>query len=249
MDQHKKNLKILQLLLFCGGFGFFISMFGCQATTEQREHEMGLFDKVFGRSEKTQQKQDKLNDISIPGKTSQMMDEQKFWNLIERSLQNSTNQDEQEPWLISELQKLSNEEIIGFRLRTDKLLYDTYTSEMWCAGFVMNGGCSDDGFEYFRCWIISRGENVYNEAKNNPDSLINEVVDGQVWYDVEFESFWYVALEAFERKTGKDLYDFIDYDNFTTREGNYPDIELNWQEDNPETMKRICPRLFEKFFE
>ncbi|MHC5138931.1 MAG: hypothetical protein ACYSOF_03430 [Planctomycetota bacterium] len=28
MDQNKKNLKILQLLLFCGGFGFFISIFG-----------------------------------------------------------------------------------------------------------------------------------------------------------------------------------------------------------------------------
>jgi hypothetical protein len=28
VDQNKKNLKILQLLLFCGGFGFFISIFG-----------------------------------------------------------------------------------------------------------------------------------------------------------------------------------------------------------------------------
>lgn len=28
MEQNKKNLKILRLLLFCGGFGFFISIFG-----------------------------------------------------------------------------------------------------------------------------------------------------------------------------------------------------------------------------
>ena len=224
-----------------------ISIFGCQTTTEQKECEMGLFDKILGRSEKTPQNQDKLYDKSTPAKTSKMMDEQQFWNIVERSLRNSTNPDEQEAWLINELQKLSLEEIIGFRLRTDKLLYDTYTSEMWCAGFIMNEGCSDDGFEYFRCWVISRGENVYNEAKKNPDSLISEVVDGQESYD--FESFWYVALDAFHKKTGKDLYDYIDYDKFKTREGHYPGLESNWESDQPETVKLICPKLFQKICE
>ena len=37
----------------------------------------------------------------------------------------------------------------------------------------MNGGCSDDGFQYFRNWIISRGKEVYYAAKENPDNLIN----------------------------------------------------------------------------
>jgi hypothetical protein len=202
---------------------------------------MGLFNKFFGGKEISK----RLLDTSSLKKIGEMMDEKQYWNIIQKSLSESKSQDEQEVWLIQELQKLSLEEIIGFRLRTDLLLYNTYTSETWCAGYIMNGGCSDDLFEYFRCWIISRGEKTYQDAKQNPDSLVDEAINGVDLYD--FESFWYVALTAFERNTGKDLYDFIDYDTFTTREGKYPDFEFNWKEDNPESMKKICPRLFERF--
>lgn len=204
---------------------------------------MGILDNIFGKK-KVEKEQGKLPDTSELKTTAKMMDEDQFWNIIEKSLNNSKNQESQEKFLINELRKLPLEKIIGFRLRTDKLLYDTYNSEMWCAAYIMNGGCSDDSFEYFRCWLISRGKGTYQKAKGNPDTLITEVVTGQDYY--EFELFWYVALEAFERNTGKNLYDFIDYDNFTTREGKYPDFEFTWAEDNPETMKAICPKLFEK---
>lgn len=185
-------------------------------------------------------------DISNLNKTAKMLDEDIFWEIVSKSLADSNDEDEQEEILIDEVSKLSPEEMIGFRLRTDKLLYDTYSSEMWCAGYILNGGCSDDGFEYFRNWVISRGKETYYQAKENPDNLINEVSDDQDEY--EFESFWYVALDAFEAKTGKKLYDYIDYENFTTREGNYPDFEFNWDEENPESMRKICPRLFEKLW-
>jgi hypothetical protein len=118
---------------------------------------------------------------------------------------------------------------------------------MWCAGYIMNGGCSDDGFEYFRNWVISRGKTIYYNAKQNPDNLISEVNTELEMYD--FESFWYVALEAFKQKTGKDLYDYIDYENFKTNGGNYPQIEFTWNEENPESMKKICPKLFEKIWD
>lgn len=59
---------------------------------------------------------------------------------------------------------------------------------MWCAGYLMNGGCADDGFEYFRNWIISRGKDVYDQAKANPDTLISQKNNGED--DMfEFESF------------------------------------------------------------
>ena len=118
---------------------------------------------------------------------------------------------------------------------------------MWCAGYIMNGGCSDDGFEYFRCWVISRGRDTFYNAKTNPDYLVKEVVEGTDFYD--FESFWYVALEAFKRKTGKDLYDYIDNENFKTNESAYPQFEFNWREDEPGSMKKICPELYSTFNE
>ncbi len=189
-------------------------------------------------------KMEKL-DISSLGMISSMLDEDKFWTIVQNSLDNTANQDQQYDYLVHQVSKLSPTEMIGFRLRTDKLLYDTYTSEMWCAGYLINGGCSDDGFEYFRNWVISRGKEVFYKAKDTPDSLSSEV--GADTYDYEFEMFWYVALKAFENKTGKNLYDYIDYEKFTTREGNYPHFEFNWQENKPETLKAICPQLFEKF--
>ena len=200
---------------------------------------MGIFDKHFGKKELPKTYNHEIE------KTSEMLDETIFWNIVNLSVKNTNNQDSQERFLVKEIEKLTPKEIIGFRLRTDKFLYDTYNSEMWCAGYIMNGGCSDDGFEYFRNWVISRGKETYYKGKENPDSLISEFIEGEDYYD--FESFWYVALTAFENKTGKELYDYIS-DDFKTNEGNYQNFEFTWSDEKPETMKVICPKLFEKMW-
>ena len=215
----------------------------CNQNTKNN-NQMGIFDKLFGKKESTKKETPKNYNQEIE-KTSKMLDETIFWNIVDSSVKNTKNQDAQGRFLVKEIEKLTPKQMIGFRLRTDKLLYDTYNSEMWCAGYIMNGGCSDDGFEYFRNWIISRGKDTYYKAKENPDSLVSEFVEGEEYYD--FESFWYVALTAFENKTGKELYDYIS-DDFKTNEGNYPNFEFTWKEEEPETMKAICPKLFEKMW-
>jgi hypothetical protein len=215
----------------------------CYQNTKNN-NQMGIFDKLFGKNEPTKKKETKTYNQEIE-KTSEMLDETVFWNIVDLSFENTKNQDDQERFLVKEIEKLTPKQMIGFRLRTDKLLYDTYNSEMWCAGYIMNGGCSDDGFEYFRNWIISLGKEKYQKAKENPDSLIYEYNTSTEFY--EFEGFWYVALTAFNNKTGKDLYDFI-ADDFKFNEGNYPRFEFTWKEEEPETMKAICPKLFDKMW-
>lgn len=187
-----------------------------------------------------------MNDINKLGKVSKMMEEHQFWQIVEASLQNTDSEKAQEAYLVQTLKVLSLEEIIGFKLRTNKLLAKSFTSELWCAGYILNGGCSDDGFEYFRNWLISRGRTLFESAIINPDILVSEINSEEE--EFEFESFWYVALEAFEQKTGKEAFDYIDYYNFTTKEGSYPTINFNWEEDKPETMKAICPQLFQKLW-
>jgi Protein of unknown function (DUF4240) len=177
-------------------------------------------------------------------KSGEMMNENTFWKLIDQSLKATSNQDEQAAYLTQELEKCSPKQIIGFRLRTDKLLYDTYTSNMCCAGYLLNGGCSDDSFEYFRCWVISRGKETYYAAKKNPDSLVKEYNPENEFYD--FEDFWYVANDAFENVSGKDLYDYIDETVFKTHETNYVMFDFTWEEDDPESMRKICPMIFKK---
>lgn len=205
---------------------------------------MGIFDKLFGKNNPNKKEEPKSFNQEIE-KTSEMLDESIFWEIVDKSLKNSNGESGQISILVKEIEILTPKEIIGFRLRTDKLLYDTYNSEMWCAGYIMNDGCSDDGFEYFRNWVISRGKEVYFEAKKNPDNLFLEFVEGKEYY--ELEDFWYVALTAFNNRTGNDLYDYIP-DDFKTNEENYAQFEFTWKEENPETMKAICPRLFEKMW-
>ncbi|MEZ4936905.1 MAG: DUF4240 domain-containing protein [Crocinitomicaceae bacterium] len=215
--------------------------------TNTNNTDMGFLKNLFGKKDISEKKEDvKLDTLDLEI-TAEMLDEDIFWEIVDSSVRNSKNQFQQEQYLIREISKLTPKQMVGFRLRTDKLLYDTYNSEMWCAGYIMNGGCSDDGFEYFRNWVISRGKSAYYKAKENPDSLIDEKDNGEDGM-FDFEGFWYVALDAFNKKTGKDLYDYIDYDNFKTSEGSYPQFEFTWEEENPESMKKLCPRLFEHFW-
>lgn len=179
----------------------------------------------------------------VAGPVSDLMDENYFWQLIDDSLVNSSDPDSQRDFLISELEKLEPEEIIKFRLRIDKLLYDTYDSLMWCAAYLMNGGCSDDGFEYFRFWLISRGKSVYQSAKENPDWLVTQLgSDSDVYFS---EDLSYAATYAFYRITMKtELYDWVD-ESFKFNAANYPEIEFGWQEDDPESMRAICPNIYQ----
>ena len=200
---------------------------------------MGLFAKLFGTN-----KPDRMPFEMEP--TAEMMDEDRYWKMIQDSSDEAGGDLEcRENVLIRDLEKLSPVEIVGFRLRTDKLLYDTYTSDMWCAAYLIQGGCSDDMFEYFRLWVIGRGREIYEASRNNPDSLF-QVADASMGEEYDFEPLWYVALKAFNKKTGRELYDYIHQD-FKFGEGSYPQISFGWQENDPASMERICPNLFRKF--
>jgi hypothetical protein len=93
--------------------------------------------------------------------------------------------------------------------------------------------------------LISQGKEVFYHVKSNPDTLIDEVIEGKESY--EFEGFWYVAMNAFKNKTGEDLYSYIDYDTFVTNDENYPLLNFNWSPDEPITMGKVCPILYKIF--
>lgn len=176
-----------------------------------------------------------------PVASNDMMEEEQFWSIISATKQASKDLEEFQSNCIKTLSKLSSTEIIGFYLREQKLRFDSYNSDMWCAAYIMNGGCSDDCFEYFRCWVIAQGKDVFYKALNTPDSLAAYYSKDIEYY--EFEELMYVATDAFEKKTGKNIEDFVDYEKFKTNEAHHPEFEFTWEEDNEESMKSICPNL------
>ncbi|MCP4137544.1 MAG: DUF4240 domain-containing protein [bacterium] len=175
------------------------------------------------------------------------MPEDTFWGLIDESLSKTSTSEEQIEYLQKQMLSLEEEAIIGFHYQFDKVYFNSYTSELWATAYVACGGCSDDGFDYFRCWVISRGKDVYNNALKNPDSLVTEFDKLSDDDFPELEDMLSLADDAISQKTGKDFYDIID--NYEDDLNGYPSMKFNWEEDNEESMKKICPKVFEKYWE
>jgi len=176
---------------------------------------------------------------------SQFMSEEVFWDIIEET--KSDDPQDQLDRLVELLSSGSVEEILGFDYRLCKFLEKSYNPDLWAAAYIVCGGASDDGFDYFRAWLISKGKEVYESALENPDSLISVFEKMEETDFPENEEILYAPIDAYEQITNKD--DF--YDVADSYDDDFPilEIELNWDEDDPESMKKICPRLFERYFE
>ncbi len=178
-----------------------------------------------------------------------LMDEDRFWELIEETLATATKasddleeqQEIQNEALAQALRKLSWQENLEFANRFDQVHAQAYRQDLWCAAYLMNGGCSDDGFIDFRRWVISRGRAVYEQALIDPDSLI-DVSHPDPDYDYyAFEGFGsYTVADVFEELTGQEL------DSYQGKPYPEPDLEFTWDEDDNESMAAICPKLFAK---
>src|SRR5215467_7457478 len=104
--------------------------------------------------------------------TASAMPADQFWQIIERAAPpNHDSDDLHMEALRAVLRELSLEEIISFEVAFRRYLNEAYTWELWGAAYVINSGCSDDGFEYFRRWLVSKGRDVYELALADPDSL------------------------------------------------------------------------------
>ena len=87
-------------------------------------------------------------------------------------------------------------ELQSFQTHYDRLISASYRWDLWAAAYIINGGCSDDGFRYFRDWLISEGRLVFEAALKDPDSLADlPHID-----PAELESFGYVALDLHDEK-------------------------------------------------
>jgi len=120
-----------------------------------------------------------------------------FWLLIEKC----KGSDEPENIIQAELEKLPVEEISSYQQHFDTLHENAYIWKLWGAAYIIDGGCSDDGFTDFRYGLISKGRDVYQKALADPDSLTDLAED----QEITNESFGYAALTVYENKTGKEV--------------------------------------------
>ena len=129
------------------------------------------------------------------------MPEDRFWSLIDASTAPESDSARAVRALRAALQVLSAEEIAAFQATFRATARKAYAWEVWGAAHVLRGGASDDAFEDFRGWLISRGRRVFEAVLANPDSLADllPLAPGGV---LDFEGFAYVAAEVWSRKAG-----------------------------------------------
>lgn len=133
----------------------------------------------------------------------QAMDETRFWAIVDRTAVHGSDPERQVEALRSELEALSAEDVVAFRNAFEAQLARAYTWDLWAVAYVAHGGASDDGFEYFRRWMVSKGRTVFERLLARPDDLPDLLVAG---FDdiLEFEEILYVTDEVWAEKTGQD---------------------------------------------
>ena len=170
------------------------------------------------------------------------MDETQFWKVIKRARSEAGGDPEATAELVQEqLAELPAPEIESFDAILSSKIAAAYTWKLWGAAYLMNGGCSDDGFEYFRAWLVAQGQKVYEAALADPDSLAR-VADPEDDRN-ECEDMLYVAMRAYESVTGKQL-----PLPAVKRQAPEPSGE-RWDFDDPEATAEHLPRLARKYHE
>jgi hypothetical protein len=158
-----------------------------------------------------------------------------FWQLLE-GLPAEGAEDE----LKRRLTKLEPDAIASFDAHFHQVVSRSYDWLLWAAAYIMEGGCSDDGFVYFRYGLISRGRNVFEAALADPDSLA-DVGTGVGEDFISNELVGYAASEAYESKTGETI-----PEDKSFRHPKEPTGE-RWDFDDEELCARKLPRLWARF--
>jgi hypothetical protein len=139
------------------------------------------------------------------------------------------------------------DEIVSYAQPLSDLLASSYRADLWAAAYLINGGASDDGFEYFRGWLISQGQAVFEAALADPDSLagVPAVVDAAgTGEDLEDENVLGIVWYAYRQATGQDL----PAGSFTVR---YPALDPDWNfdHDDDQQIRQRLPRLASLFLD
>ncbi|WP_158266455.1 DUF4240 domain-containing protein [Allosphingosinicella deserti] len=136
------------------------------------------------------------------------MDEARFWALIEQF--GRPDREARLAALRAALADLEPDDIQRFQAQFDRQMWRSYRWDLWGAAFVAMGGASDDGFEYFRAWLIAQGRDAFERVLGSPDSLADIAPNDAD--AMEFEHILYVAPEIWSEKTGKSPAEMIRFD-------------------------------------
>ncbi|RKN42649.1 DUF4240 domain-containing protein [Micromonospora endolithica] len=169
-----------------------------------------------------------------------------FWQLIDRARSGGGGEpDAVAARTVALLAQLPPEEITGYAQHQSRVLAASYRVDLWGAAYLINGGASDDGFAYFRGWLMTQGRDVFAGAVADPDSLAElpkvraAALSGE---EFECEDMLAAPWEAYRKATATDL-------PAAPAAAREPDLNDFWDFDDEEEARRRLPRLAALFVE
>jgi len=161
------------------------------------------------------------------------MDANRFWELIGKARTKNEGSDDSGfiEALDEVLQTLPPDELIAFQKELLTQDLRGYNWKLWGAAYIINGGASDDGFDYWRCWLISQGQERFEAALADPDSLAEWAEE-----DAELEELMYAAHEVYEEKADDDIYSHL-------APIERPELDDGWDFDDEDEMRKRYPKL------
>jgi len=169
-----------------------------------------------------------------------------FWAVIDRATADRPGSpDEVAQRATADLATRDPEEIVAWGRHLDKVMAASGKEDLWAAAYLINGGCSEEGFDNFRGWLIANGRDVVARAVREPDTLAElpsvraAASTGAVF---EAEEVLGIAAGAYQQATGDEMPP-------SEAPPGRPDPAMLWDFDNEEEMQKRLPRLSELFLE
>lgn len=130
--------------------------------------------------------------------SNRVISEKLFWALIETAKNHSEKPTDRSYELGKLLLPFLPVEVARFEKFLYQQMSKSYTWDLWAAAYIAFGGCSDDGFEYFRAWLISEGREHFEAVLSDVDNIVKlELVPDQL------EEILSTANNIYKKKTGK----------------------------------------------
>ncbi|MDX2548360.1 DUF4240 domain-containing protein [Streptomyces sp. WI04-05B] len=132
------------------------------------------------------------------------MDETEFWKLVDTTREAAEGDPEdQADLLVERLLQLDPDSVLDFARHFEVRYNRAYRWDLWGAARVLLDGADDEAFDFFRCWLIGQGREVFEGALHgDPDSLADLLDDFDAEIDGDGEELGYAADEAYEQLTG-----------------------------------------------
>lgn len=173
---------------------------------------------------------------------SALMTEDKFWELIGESRVPSK--------LCKSLSLLPEDELFGFQYWWNHFMNLSYRQDLWAAAYIYFGGCSDDSFNLFRSLLISLGRKTFYNAISDADTLCDvfaELPEGNS-NDEGGEETEFFVMDILNGRHDDDEYFYNAAKKYKNLEEELPEIEFEWEEDDEESLRKVCPKIFERWW-